>query len=1002
VTEKSWQDIYAEKVSSAEDAISHIRNSQTIFVGSGAGEPLLLTDTLAKMASQFWGLQIIHLTSVQAESKLARPELVEHIRYNTFCIGRGRSFVDTAAAYIPINIVELPSAMASGIVPIDVALVQVTPPNAIGICSLGVSVDATKAALENADLVIAQVNENMPVTMGDSLVSVENIDFLVKGDAVLVEVSPPELDAISLTIGDYIAGLISDGMVLHIDSGPIASATMRYLDTKKDLGIHTDILTDDILRLIETRAVTNRLKQINKGKTLATMVLGSEKLYKEVDRNPYIELYPIERVNDPFVIARNDNMVSIHAVHEVELTGLARAESAQVSQIQNLPSSLDFINGASRSKNGLNIVALPSTTPDGSRSRIVAHSTARGIGLSRSRIHYVVTEFGAVHIYGLSIRERAIALISIAHPKFREQLLEEAKKLHYVDEKQVIPPMSGCVYPRQYESCNTFKECLQVFFRPIRLSDARRMQRLFYSLSPEAIRMRYHGSVKVLTDEMAQKLVAVDYSKDMAIVGLIGSSKNPQLIAECRYSYDPSCNMGDFSIVVGAKYRGMGIGKFLSNYLSKIAFSKGLSGLYAEVIQQNDNTITLLEKAWPTAVRSFASGICTFTLRFPEEDVKRPKDSIIVYSRRFGDFSYGEDHPFDTGRARLAMQSIREQGYLDEPWIRIEEPRMVRKERLVASHDPVFIDILEEANSGEWQDKFLQFGLGLEDCPIRQGLFDHVLLSISATITCVNLIVEENANVVFNPCGGFHHAGRSFAEGFCYVNDVIVAIDMLLARGFRVAYIDIDAHHGNGVQDAYYADDRVLFVSLHESGKTLYPWSGFETENGQELGKGYTVNAPLPEQTDDEAFEYIFDRVVTPAVERFGPTVVVATIGTDMHKADPLSHLSLTNNGMVTAMQKIRSYCHHLLLLGGGGYETKSLTNAWCRMWATANRIETLPDYMMLVGGAFLGGEGLQGTDIVDMQYRVSGDTKTAIMKELDRIALFHEENTLPLIRGSH
>jgi acetoin utilization protein AcuC len=213
-----------------------------------------------------------------------------------------------------------------------------------------------------------------------------------------------------------------------------------------------------------------------------------------------------------------------------------------------------------------------------------------------------------------------------------------------------------------------------------------------------------------------------------------------------------------------------------------------------------------------------------------------------------------------------------------------------------------------------------------------------------------------------------------------------------------VAYVDIDAHHGNGVQDAYYRDDRVLVVSLHESGKTLYPWSGFETEIGEDIGRGFTVNVPLPKGTDDEAYTRVFDRVVVRAVEAFQPTVVVGVIGADTHRNDPLAGLALTNNGMVAVMERIRDFAHQLLLLGAGGYDLVSTTRAWCRMWATANRIDSLPDYLLGMGGTFLGGEGLGGADLVDMTYNASGEGKRSILEELERVAAWHEEHTLPLI----
>ncbi len=1026
-----WQDAYSHKITSPQKALSHIRNGQTIFIGSACAEPLLLTKTLEEMASHFADIRIIHIMG-QGELKLAKSELVNSFRYNTFYIGRG---IETAVAqgiadYTPINMSEIPAAMANGVVTIEVALIQVSPPDANGFCSVGISVDIVKAAVENADMVIAQVNENMSVPRGDSLISTDIIDYFVEGNSPLVEVPSPKLDPISLTIGRHIAGLISDEMTLHFDRSVISSATMRYLDRKKDLGIHTDILTDDLLRLMKTGAVTNNKKNINRGKAVATMALGSQALYEALDDNPDIELYPVDYVNDPFIISKNDNMASILTVQEMELSGLAKVEDRNASYIRSLPTSTDFIEGTRRSRGGLVIMALYSTTIDGERSRIVPDSTGQGVYFNRAKVDVVVTEYGFVKLTGRSIRERAIALISIAHPKFRKQLFEEAKRFHYVDKSLIIPPDRGCIYPHQYSFRHTFygkyspgsdapptemdvsggtpysaegdfsmadlsKE-LNVFFRPVKPSDARRLQRMFYSLSKESIRMRYHGSITTLSSEEAQKIANIDYSQDVAIVGLIGPRNNPRIIAEGRYMFNPVNNMGEFDIVVAEEVQGRGIGTFLANYLKKIAYSRGLSGVYAEVIPANAGTMALLSKAWPTAEKHFDSGICIFTLRFPEEDVKRPKDSIIVYSGRFNDFSYGEGHPFRPDRAGSTLKLINREGFLKEPWMRIQEPNMITRERLIESHDPTFIEALDKANNGGWDDTFIKFNLGREDTPVFRGIFDYVLLYTSATLTGVDLIINENANLVFNLLGGFHHASRNHAEGFCYANDVIAAIDTFLAHGFRVAYIDVDAHHGNGVQDAYYKDDRVLTISLHESGKTLYPWSGFEDETGEDMGEGFNMNIPLPGGTDDEAFEMVFDGIVTEAVEHFHPNVVVAVVGADTHKNDPLTNLNLTNNGIVTAVKRIRAYSNHLLLLSGGGYNIQETTRTWCRIWAAANRINSMPVYLTVLGGTFLGAEDLAGADLIDMTYRITGEEKSTILEELDRIIEYHKKHTVP------
>jgi len=707
MVEKQWQKRLADKVVSPQDALSRIRNGQTIFIGSGSAEPLLLTKTLEEMAIRFADIRLIHMMA-QGESRLARPELVNSFRYNTFFIGRGveSAVAEGIADYTPINLSELPEAIADGSICLDVALIQVSQPDSSGNCSLGVSVDIAKAAVENADLVIAQVNRNMPVTLGDTHISVEDINYLVTGNTPLIEVPSPELNPISLTIGRHIANLIRDGMTLHFDRTSISSATTRYLSSKNDLGIHTDIITDDLLRLIRSGAVSNRKKNINKGTTVATIAMGSRDLYEAVKENPDIRLYPIDYVNNPFTISKNDNMVSVLTIQEMELSGLGRVDTTSGSNIRSFPGSTDFIDGTRRSKNGLVIMALYSTTLDGLHSRIVPESTGQGVYFNRAKVDIVVTEYGSVYLRGLSIRERAIALISIAHPKFRRQLFDDAKRYQYVSKDLFIPIDPGCIYPHQYSFRHTFygrysaksgtnsnhsmealpysleepistdshSSELNVYFRPVKPSDARRVQRMFYSLSDETIRMRYHGAVKTLSAENLQSITNIDYRQDVAIIGLIGPSSNPRIIAEGRYMYNPNNRMGEFDIVVTEEVQGRGIGTFLTNYLKKIAYSRGLAGVYAEVIVDNAPTMALLTKAWPTAEKHFDAGICIFMLRFPEEDIERPKDSIIVYSGRFNDYSYGEGHPFRPDRAGSTLSLIKKQGFLKEPWMRVEEP----------------------------------------------------------------------------------------------------------------------------------------------------------------------------------------------------------------------------------------------------------------------------------------------------------------------------------------
>ena len=354
--------------------------------------------------------------------------------------------------------------------------------------------------------------------------------------------------------------------------------------------------------------------------------------------------------------------------------------------------------------------------------------------------------------------------------------------------------------------------------------------------------------------------------------------------------------------------------------------------------------------------------------------------ATFISSPHFAEHSLGEAHPFRPDRTVLLGQLLERQGWLGEAWMSVVEPDEHPLEAWEHSVEAGLIDALQRASRGEVDAFLIARGLGTDECPIFPGVADYVALYCAATMTAVRLVLEQGATLVFNPLGGMHHASRGVAEGFCYVNDVIIAVDALLAAGHRVAVVDIDAHHGNGVQDAYWRDDRVLTVSMHESGETLYPWRGFVGERGEGQGLGFTVNAPLPAGADDEVAIAAFDALIDPRVRAFAPTVCVAVVGADTHRTDPLSHLQLTNNGMVALMERIRGYAPQLIMLGCGGYNPQATARAWARMWAAANRIETVPDHLSMMGGVFLGAQDLEGGDLVDMAWRVTGADKEAMM----------------------
>jgi acetoin utilization protein AcuC len=375
--------------------------------------------------------------------------------------------------------------------------------------------------------------------------------------------------------------------------------------------------------------------------------------------------------------------------------------------------------------------------------------------------------------------------------------------------------------------------------------------------------------------------------------------------------------------------------------------------------------------------------------------------TALVHSPKYAEYDYGSDHPMEPGRAQVTVDLCRKYDLLDKPWMDLFEPRPASREMLAVFHDEEYLKALQEANQGSFKDHLIEFGLGTEDCPVFPGVYDFSALVTGATLQAADLVMSPEYDLAFNLAGGFHHAHSRSAEGFCYVNDIAVAIKGLVQKGQRVAYVDLDAHHGDGVQTAFYQDDRVLTISLHESGKTLFPWGGFETEIGSGRGRGYNINVPLPPQTDDEVLLLAFDEIVPPALAAFEPDIVFTLIGADGLLADPLSHLSLTNNSYAEATKVIEAISPRCVVLGGGGYHLNSVTRAWCLAWAVMNGVEPQDEYAGTIGGMMLGTEYVEGGSLRDRHAYTTGPLKVEIRKEVQRVTEYIKGTVFPLI-GPH
>jgi 4-hydroxybutyrate CoA-transferase len=431
--------LYQSRVITAEEAVQKIESNMRVFMTGNCSVPSTILSALVDRAPELENVEICQALTI-GPADYVKPGMEKHLRVNTMFISANtrKAVQEGRADFTPVLLSEFTLLFKNKFLPLDVALIHVSPPDEHGFCSLGVEVGLTKSPAESAKIIIAEVNQQMPRTLGDSFIHVSRINYLVPVDYPLPEMSMGEEGSNEVTerLARYIAELIPDGATMQMGIGAIPDAVLKYLFEKRDLGVHTELFSDGVIDLVEAGVLTNSRKTLHPGKMVAGFIIGTRRLYDWVDDNPLIELHPTEYVNDPFVIAQNERMVALNSAIEVDLTGQVCADSIGPKLYSGVGGQLDFVYGASRSKGGVPIIALPSTTTlrDGSVvSRIVPMlKEGAGVVTSRNHVRFVVTEYGVADLYGQSIRKRAQSLISIAHPDFREDLARSASKLHYI------------------------------------------------------------------------------------------------------------------------------------------------------------------------------------------------------------------------------------------------------------------------------------------------------------------------------------------------------------------------------------------------------------------------------------------------------------------------------------------------------------------------------------------------------------------------------------------
>lgn len=616
--ERNPNTVYRERTVSAADALKVIRSGDRVLVGSGCSAPQELLRALVARAPTLSDVELVHLATFGIAPYVEdRYEGV--FRLNAFFIGGNvRQAVNEGRAdYTPIFLSEIPAIISSGQMRLDAALVSVAPPDPHGFCSLGIHVDILPPGIRMARTVIAQVNRYMPRVHGDTFVHVDEIDYFVEHDEALLELPPRAPDETSLAIARHIAQLIEDGSTLQLGIGGIPNAILTLLGNHHDLGIHSEMVSDGVIDLCLGGVVNNRRKGLHPGKSVASFAMGTRRLYDYLDDNPMWEFHETAYTNSPVVVARNHKMVSVNSALEVDLTGQVAADSIGNRFYSGIGGQVDFIRGAAMSPGGKPILALPATAKEGTVSRITPQlQPGSAVVTSRGDVHYVVTEFGVAYLHGKTVRERAMALMEIAHPDFREELRAAAV------ERRLVPvdwelPREGQNYPRDLEGYQDFRG-RRLFLRPLRPSDADRLMEFFYSHDPDTVYGRYRFPKKTLSRKEALRLCTLDYRKLCALGAFAEGDPPERIVAVGRYILNERTNFAETALVVHESFRRLGIAARLLEQLQVQAERSGILGFYGESSRENLAVVQLHRHLGHPVVYDAENGVYRYVLDFEE------------------------------------------------------------------------------------------------------------------------------------------------------------------------------------------------------------------------------------------------------------------------------------------------------------------------------------------------------------------------------------------------
>jgi len=621
---KPFKEAYPKKFKPEKDAFSKIRRGDCIFIATACGEPRYLVNALvdyvASNPTAVFDAEVMHVWTLGV-APYTDAKFQHNFRHNSFFIAENtrRAVNEGLADYTPVFLSHVPNLFRSGEAHVDVALIQTSPPDRSGHMSLGVSVDITKTAAQCARVVIAQVNEHMPRVLGDAFIHIKDVDFIITHDEPILEFKDEVSSSIAERVGEHVSRIVEDGDTIQVGYGSLPNAILDKLSDKKDLGVHTELLSDGIVALMKKGVITNSRKSLDPGKTVATFCMGAKETYDFIDDNPQVEFRPIDYTNNPLVIAQQKHMTAINSSLQVDLTGQASAESLGKLFYSGIGGQADFMRGAVLAPGGKTILALASTAEDHEVSRIVPFlSEGAGATLTRGDIQYVVTEYGIAYIHGKNIRERAMALIAIAHPKFRSWLIEEAKRLHLIYEDQAFIPGEKGEYPEELETYRTTNKGLELVLRPVKLDDEPLLKDFFYSLSDSTLYKRFISARKDMPHERLQDFVVVDYTEKMVVLATLETEteKDEVVVGMGEYAVDKDVLTAEVAFVVHDDYQGRGIGAELLRYLTYIAKRRGLHGFTADVLMENQAMVHLFERVGFEVEKRWESGLYHLRMHF--------------------------------------------------------------------------------------------------------------------------------------------------------------------------------------------------------------------------------------------------------------------------------------------------------------------------------------------------------------------------------------------------